>query len=290
MSVSTPKPINRGAYASPFSGIGVEFLPLGVSSDRSGLVLHEAGFKPRLRRWNFPNVLSPFWRLYYDFKPGHKVIFPEQEVRLGADRIVLIPDHCLFHCQGDEAVPSLWLTFSHPRRPVANQAIPILLEPSRTEEHLLADLAELFRRDRDGRHHHRILAHSLALLEVVLCRPEIHWLEHMPDNLTAVLRYIEQHFAEPLYVPDLARLAGLSESAFARLFRRHRGIPPRQFVVQVRVREAAHLLLHTELTIEDVAQRAGFPNAFYFGRVFKRLTGEPPARFRHQHQVAAGPR
>jgi hypothetical protein len=52
---------NQGGYASPFCGSGVEFFPLGVPCDHSGFVLHEVGYMPGNSRWNYPDVLSPFW-------------------------------------------------------------------------------------------------------------------------------------------------------------------------------------------------------------------------------------
>ena len=83
MSDSALRLRNRGAYSKPFSGVGVEFFPLGVPPDHSGLVLYEAGYLPANDWWNFPNVLSPFWRLYYNARKGHRVIFPER--RSGID-------------------------------------------------------------------------------------------------------------------------------------------------------------------------------------------------------------
>ena len=84
---------NNGAYTTPFSNTGVEFFPLGVVPDYSGLVLHESGYLPHNENWNFPNIFSPFWRLIYDGGPGHTIVFPDREVPLGPDRIVILPDH-----------------------------------------------------------------------------------------------------------------------------------------------------------------------------------------------------
>ena len=55
---------NRDAYSSPYSGVGEEFFPLGVPPDHAGFVLHEVGYDPENEDWNFPSVLSPFWRLF----------------------------------------------------------------------------------------------------------------------------------------------------------------------------------------------------------------------------------
>ena len=51
-----------------------------VSPDHSGLVLHEAGFLPHNDWWDFPNVLSLFWRLCYNDRKGHKVVFAGREI------------------------------------------------------------------------------------------------------------------------------------------------------------------------------------------------------------------
>ena len=74
MSDSAPRRRNRGSYAHPFSGVGLEFSPLGPVPPDTGFLLHEAGYLPRNRRWVFPNTISPFWRLYYNQDRGHQVV------------------------------------------------------------------------------------------------------------------------------------------------------------------------------------------------------------------------
>jgi hypothetical protein len=54
---------NLGAYESPFSGSGVEFEPVWTNLPARGIVLHECGHIAANRRWNYPGVFSPFWRL-----------------------------------------------------------------------------------------------------------------------------------------------------------------------------------------------------------------------------------
>ena len=63
---------NRGAYEQPFSGVGVEFDPLGVNPDRQGVTLHETGFIEANARWNFPGVFSRFWRFHYNGSRGQR--------------------------------------------------------------------------------------------------------------------------------------------------------------------------------------------------------------------------
>ena len=323
MSDSALRLRNRGAYTSPFSGVGVEFFPLGVLPDHSGLVLHEAGYLPRNDWWNFPNVLSPFWRLYYNFRPGHKVVFPDGELALTPDRIVIIPDHQLFHCRGETPVPNLWLAFSLARRLAPDQAIPIVLAPTRTELGLLRDFARLFSGDREkgtgtfcakhraptggwsGRsgkrclspfpvsggaeepNHDRVFHAGMALLHAAIGRPEIRWRRSTPAAVTQTIHYIEAHYATPLLVPRLAHMAGICTEALARSFKKYQGETVGRFIVKVRVREAAHLLTNSDLSIDHISQKTGFPNRAYLSRVFKKITGESPAEFRRRHGVAS---
>jgi transcriptional regulator GlxA family with amidase domain len=57
-----------------------------------------------------------------------------------------------------------------------------------------------------------------------------------------------------------------------------------RYVTEMRVREAAKLLLQTDASIDAIAEQTGFPNRAHFSRVFKQVTGAAPAGFRRQHQ------
>jgi AraC-like DNA-binding protein len=283
VSYSAVRKRNRGAYTLPFSGVGMEFFPLGVLPDQSGVVLHETSFLPKNDWWNFPNVLSPFWRLYYNSRPGHKVVFPGAEYELDSRHILLIPDHQLFHTQGNVPVPHFWMSFQVARRLHPIQKIPIRLRPGPVERLLLQRLRRYFTGIGTG-NREGILHTSLALLHAVLVRPEIRWQpDRPPDSIRRALQRIESEYAQPLSVPDLARTAGLSASVFAKAFKRLQGVTPGRFLSQVRVRESAFLLVNTRMSLEQIAERTGFPNRHYFSRVFKRVTRDSPALFRANH-------
>ena len=286
MSDSALRFRNRGAYSSPFSGVGLEFFPLGVPPDHAGFVLYEAGYLPRNDWWDFPNVLSPFWRLYYNGRKGHKIVFRDAEVALTPEHLMLIPDGQLFHCRGHVPVSTFWLAFNVARRLVPEQPIPILLSPARSERLLLRDMARLFSDSTPEPDRNRIFHGSMALLHLVLSRPEIQWQQNTPAAVVQTVRYIEEHFASPLMVPRLARMANVCVEALARSFKKFQGETIGRFIAKVRVREAAHLLLHTDVKIEEVAERTGFPNCAYLSRVFKKTTGQSPAEFRRRQSVS----
>ena len=285
VSDSIHRRINFGAYDRPFSGVGVEYDPLGVQPGRTGITLHEAGYLPANDCWNFPAVFSPFWRFYYNSARGHSMIFGERTVKLTPAHVAIIPPHSLFHCLGSNPVPTFWLAFSFTRKPAHEQNIPILLPPRDTELCLIRDLRELILADSSWEPTDAIYRNSLALLQVVLSRPELGWQPPVPEHLERVRQQIESSLTLKLAAPMLARRAGLSIAGFNRGFRRHFGTTPATYVTQMRVREAARLLLETDKTIEMIAEETGFPNRAYFSRVFKRMTEEAPAGFRRKHRL-----
>ena len=276
--------VNIGAYDRPFSGVGIEYDPLGVKPGRTGITLHEAGYQPANRNWNFPGVFSPFWRLYYNKQGGHCVLFGERIVELTPKHILLIPPHCLFHCLGLNPVPTFWLAFSFTRTLSADHTPPALLKPRDTELCLIRDLQRLIVADRTWEPIDAIYRNSLALLHVVMARRELQWQPAAPESLMRIRHYIEENIGAPLTNPILAKVAGLSVAGFERVFKRHFGTTAARYVTEMRVREAARLLLQTEETIEAIADQAGFPNRAYFSRVFTHVIDAPPATFRRNHR------
>jgi len=287
MSVSAHKKrANRGAYDQPFSGVGVEFFPLGVPPDSSGVVLHESGYQASSTRWMFPNVYSPFWRLYYNYLPGHQVVFPDCNVPLSPEHLVLIPERRFFHCVGQVPVRRVWLAFSVARALSPSQSGAILLKPSPTEQSLLDSLPALFGRT-PGHHRERVFHASLALLHLVLCRPELGWSERSaPPTVLHAAEQMALSLAHPLSISDSARAAGLSVRGFSAAFRRWYGMSPARHFVRLRIREACRLLAGTQETIDVIAEKTGFANRHHFSRVFQRVCGLPPAQFRRTHATA----
>ena len=97
-------------------------------------------------------------------------------------------------------------------------------------------------------------------------------------------QHIEVRLRTRLTSPALAKLAGLSVAGFNRAFRRHFGCASARYVTEMRVREAARLLLQSHANIDAIAEQSGFANRAYFSRVFKQVTDEGPAGFRSKHQ------
>jgi transcriptional regulator GlxA family with amidase domain len=81
-------------------------------------------------------------------------------------------------------------------------------------------------------------------------------------------------------VDALAAEFGMSRSHFTHSFRLHTGLTPAHFSTEVRVNEAARMLLETNALLKNIADACGFTSANHFGKVFRRLRQLSPSSFR----------
>jgi AraC family transcriptional regulator len=106
-------------------------------------------------------------------------------------------------------------------------------------------------------------------------------------RLRAVAEYIEEHLDGAPTLEQLAAVARLSPYHFARQFKAATGLPPHQYVILRRVEQARQLLqAGTDLSLAEVALRAGFSDQSQFSRHFKRLVGVTPGQFRTPARIA----
>ena len=107
-------------------------------------------------------------------------------------------------------------------------------------------------------------------------------------RIARAIEHVDEHLDSDLTVEDMAALAGLGLVRFRKLFKRHTGLAPRQYLVNARARKAAELLLGGHLKVAEVARLTGFSNEFYFSNAFKRSTGLSPSRFREREGRLTG--
>lgn len=109
--------------------------------------------------------------------------------------------------------------------------------------------------------------------------------EALPEDLARLLQEVEQNPGADHANPILARRLGRSVGGFIRWFRAEVGRSPAAWVSARRVEAAARRLLLTNEGIGAVATALGFPNRFYFTRVFRDRFAMGPATYRRQHQT-----
>ncbi len=99
-------------------------------------------------------------------------------------------------------------------------------------------------------------------------------------SVATALQLMENHIAEPLSLPDIARLTGLSARQLQRQFIEDVGLTVARTFLNMRLEKADQLLRQTRLPIIDVALAAGFSNQTHFSRVYRRKFGQTPTERR----------
>lgn len=97
-------------------------------------------------------------------------------------------------------------------------------------------------------------------------------------HVRRTIQWIREHYAEPLRIHELARLAGLSPSAFHRRFRDVTAMSPLQFQKRIRLQQARELLVTDAGDIAAVGHLVGYDSPSQFNREYRRLFGAPPGQ------------
>jgi AraC-like DNA-binding protein len=102
-------------------------------------------------------------------------------------------------------------------------------------------------------------------------------------RLAAAMRHMHGDPARAWTVPELAKAAALSRSAFFERFSRAVGLPPMEYLLAWRMAMARDLLSRRGLAVAEVAERVGYSSASTFSTAFSRHVGQAPGRYARQH-------
>lgn len=100
-------------------------------------------------------------------------------------------------------------------------------------------------------------------------------------------RYLTLRFCKQLSIDEMATRVNLSPSRLSHLFKRETGVPPQEFLKQIRMYHAKTLLEDTFLSVKEVMALCGFNDASHFVRDFERVHGKTPRRYREHHLESA---
>jgi AraC-like DNA-binding protein len=85
-------------------------------------------------------------------------------------------------------------------------------------------------------------------------------------------------------VPQLAKIGKVSKSAFSERFRRLVGLPPLQYLTEIRMAKSRRLLRDSDVEISEIANMVGYESPSSFSNVFKRWHGQSPFEYRRRYR------
>ena len=102
----------------------------------------------------------------------------------------------------------------------------------------------------------------------------------VPQLLHKVHQFCLDHLSEDIDVTAMAREAGCSRAHFSRIFKHIYGIPPAQFLTELRLSSAIRMLQMEFCSIKEISDRCGFRDESYFCKVFRKFHHISPEKFR----------
>ena len=231
-------------------------------------------------RWNYERASAPYWCLYWNRKPGAAVLVGKRRIALRPAAVVLIAPHTVFSTSNRGHCDQLFIHFQliTPHAGLQPQAYVVTADACLAP--LLKKMVLVLNRGEAGRWEFSLLARALVELAISRVVDRNLALPELDPRIQAAVAYIGAHFNARLSNAGLARQAGMSLSAFMRLFREQVGHALHGYLALKRVEKACIMLHYTGNSVKQIAEETGFCDRYHFSRVFKLLQGMGPAEFR----------
>ena len=100
------------------------------------------------------------------------------------------------------------------------------------------------------------------------------------DSISLCVNYLQKHIDKPLSLNDIASAVNLSVSHFASIFKKNTGFSIIEYFNHLKTQKACQYLQFTDLRVNEIADRLGIDDPYYFSRMFTKIVGTSPNKYR----------
>jgi AraC-like DNA-binding protein len=276
------------------------------------LALLNVGYAKLDPLWDYDDVISPFIRLYYITTGSAMVYHSNRAIELKPGHIYLIPSYTFGRYKCDdyheqyyisclEEIKNGYSIFNFSNFIYESKANPmdlyyfkriLELNPNRNLENNnpkvydnRPTLMDFEKKNEELSPSEFLETH--AILEILLSRfikntNTTSAKNNVKKEFGMVLNYINENLHENLTVKQLADFCHLNTDYFSRVFNENFGMRPNKYIQSKRIERAQLLLLSTNNSLKQIAEKVGLENLSYFNRIFKSHTGITPGVFREE--------
>lgn len=108
-------------------------------------------------------------------------------------------------------------------------------------------------------------------------------LSSISENFTLMLSYINENYNKIKNIEEIAQQFYISKYYLCHLFKETTGLTLIQYINNIKIQNACHMLTHTNLTISQIGELCGFSSTMYFCKCFKQTIHMTPKEFRNHH-------
>jgi len=251
--------------------------------------LVEIGYTPNPVCWEILGENSdPWFRLYYMPVKSAYLRMKERTAELKPGYLHLIPPRLKFRYDLSSLAPHAWIHFFSnalqqllPRQifSVPFQKMETLLDILKcTETKVAGTPASIFKAN--------LLCRNLLGNFFMSSGFQEHAkYEGIPAPLRQTAEFIRQNCDADISVEELAQIARMSPSQFARQFRKYFQDTPKEYYCNARIDHAKTLLMQTDLSTKEIAERCGFCDCYSFYHLFKKKTHLTPSQYRSFNKI-----
>lgn len=107
--------------------------------------------------------------------------------------------------------------------------------------------------------------------------------ENKDKRLDSLILYMRDNLHRHLTIEDFAAVSSMSSKQLDRLMKENYNMSVAEFFKKEKIEKAKDLLIHTELSISQIAQKIGYSDEFSMSKTFKRIEGLTPAKYRSSY-------
>ena len=272
------------------------------------LLMLNVGYVEHDGDWNWQNVNSPFSRIYCVTEGEARIHFSNKVVTCRPGHLYIIPAYTThsYECSGHFAHYYLHVSEGFKQETDVFELYDLPAEVASTDDDLLlfqrmienhpyahlpesnpsaydntASMSDYVRRYVDMPLYQKMqLRGSILILfsRFMACANPRVWT--MDKRLSHILSFINNHIYEPLDLDRLSAEVCLTRNYLIRLFKRHMGTSPIQYINRRKMERAQLMLLTQDTPVKEIAYSMGFNDHSYFIRLFRKLMGVTPQEYR----------
>ena len=110
-------------------------------------------------------------------------------------------------------------------------------------------------------------------------------IDEKTDSISLCVNYLQKNIDKPLSLKDIADAVNLSVSHFASIFKKNTGFSIIEYFNHLKTQKACQYLQFTDLRINEIADRLGIEDPYYFSRMFTKIVGTSPNKYRSRKKI-----
>ncbi|EJL64731.1 transcriptional regulator containing an amidase domain and an AraC-type DNA-binding HTH domain [Flavobacterium sp. CF136] len=265
--------------------------------------------------WNYNNVISPYYRLYYIDDGTGFISDSTDRLTLEPGNLYLIPSFTICNLNCDAYLSQYFIQFFEespdgislfnnnrsvmkmPASEIDVMLIKRLLHSNPGRGINRSDNPKVYEKEAYYKEYqslnnemktHQKFENQGILLQLIsrfLSSKDfkINNSQSVPSKILNTMSYVQLHLDENLTVAQLAKRVNQNQDYFSKQFLIHTGQRPLNYIHEKKIERAQYLIATTDNTFLEIAMNTGFSNLPHFSKIFKQIVSLTPGEYRQQN-------